>query len=61
MEKQMLTLKETAAYLNICQNTVRRMIADNEIYFLKVRGQYRIPLKNLEGWVDKKLVKAEVA
>lgn len=56
MERQMLSVKEVAEYFGVSTKTVNRMIEDNQIIFLKVRGQLRIPIKNLEGWVDKKLV-----
>jgi excisionase family DNA binding protein len=61
MEKQMLTVSEVAVYFGVSQKTVRRMIDDNEIAFLRLRGHLRIPLKNLEGWVDKKTINKKTA
>lgn len=55
-KKQFLSVKETADYFGVSECTVRRMIADREITFLKIRGQLKISIRHLEGWVDRHLV-----
>ena len=59
--KQMLSIKEVAQHLDVSEDTVYRMIQQREIGYLKIRNQFRIPLRTLEEWIDRRLVKVHRA
>lgn len=53
---ELLTVKETAAYLRTSLQQVRRMIREGDLFAVKVGREYRIPLSALveflEGYSD---------
>ena len=44
---ELLTVKETAAYLRTSLQQVRRMIREGDLFAVKVGREYRIPLSAL--------------
>lgn len=43
-EKAMLSVKQLAEHLNISEATVRTLMAENKIPYLKIKGIYRFDL-----------------
>ncbi len=50
VEGGFLTLKQTAAKLNVSTRTVRRLVAARRIPFLRVGNQLRFPVDLLDQW-----------
>lgn len=48
------TIAEVAAHLKISQKSVRRYIASNKLNAVKIGGAYRIPVKALEAFINRK-------
>jgi len=46
-----MTVKDTAEYLKVSEPTVYRMIKDNQIPVIKVRGKYRFFKKALDEFL----------
>jgi excisionase family DNA binding protein len=55
----LLTVKEVAQKLNVSTRTVERMMEDGKIAFIKIGKCVRMREEHLEGWLDKKTVKAK--
>ncbi len=51
-----LTVEDVAALLRISSTTVRRMISNREIRFLKIRGSIRIELKDVQAYAKESVV-----
>lgn len=49
---QLLSLKQAAAYLNVSTRTLMRRINSREIAFVKVFGQYRFKIEDLEKFIE---------
>ena len=49
---ELLTVKETAAYLRTSLQQVRRMIREGDLFAVKVGREYRIPLSALAQFLD---------
>lgn len=47
----LLSIKQAAEYLNISSRTIVRHIASRQIAFVKVFGQYRFRLEDLEKFI----------
>jgi excisionase family DNA binding protein len=58
--QKLLTVKETAAYLNVHEMTVRKMMSKREIPFIKKKGiGIRIRIEDLDTWLSADLHVAE--
>lgn len=51
----LLTKKEVAENLTVSIRSIDRMISAQELRAIKVRGSIRIPLKEVENYIDKQL------
>ena len=49
---ELLTVKETAAYLRTSLQQVRRMIREGDLFAVKVGREYRIPLSALAEFLE---------
>jgi len=52
MENLLLTVNETAEALGVSQSTIREMIREGGLPWLKVRRALRIPKPQLLAWID---------
>ena len=52
---EIFTISETAEYLKISDQTLRRMIREKEIKSFKARGQYLIRQMDIDQWIRKQL------
>lgn len=53
MEKKLLTVQEASEFLNCHTQTVRKLIREREIPFVKKKGLgYRLKPDDLEKWLD---------
>ena len=52
-QTELLTLKEVAALLKVCVKTVRRIIKENDVPVIVVRGQIRLRADHLPLLVKK--------
>lgn len=52
----LLTVKETAAFLKVSRVQVRRMIRNGDLAAVKVGREYRIPLAVLKEFVETHLI-----
>lgn len=48
----LLSLKQAAAYLNVSTRTLMRRINSGEMTFVKVFGQYRFKIEDLEKFIE---------
>ena len=55
MDKEILTLAETANYLKVSEKTVRRLIDDDAIPCAKVGGQWRFMKPMLQNWLQSQM------
>lgn len=53
MSDVMLTVAQAAEYLKVCDKTVRRLIAKQELAASKVGNSWRIQLKDIEEYLTK--------
>ena len=51
---ELLTVKETAAYLRTSLQQVRRMIREGDLFAVKVGREYRIPLSALAEFLEER-------
>jgi excisionase family DNA binding protein len=51
-ERRLITVKEAAAYLNISQSTVYRMLARGEITALKIGSDWFFEYAKIDQWLD---------
>ena len=51
----LLTKKEVAENLTVSIRSIDRMISAHELRAIKVRGSIRIPLKEVENYIEKQL------
>ncbi len=51
----LLTKKEAAENLTVSVRSIDRMISTQELCAIKVRGSIRIPLTEVENYIDKQL------
>ena len=51
---ELLTVKETAAYLRTSLQQVRRMIREGDLFAVKVGREYRIPLSALLEFLEER-------
>ena len=47
-----LTIKDTAAFLGVSDPTIRRMIANDELHANRVLTRWRIPKWAVESWLN---------
>ena len=59
MIKEILTLKETAAYLRVNPRTIHGMVEANEIPYFRVGNRYRFLKSRLIQWMWDKTNKGE--
>lgn len=52
---QFYTVKEIADILKLSTQQIRRMLRDKEIPAIKLGNEWRIPKKEFEEWVKKKM------
>lgn len=52
--EELLTLEEVARILKVSVQTVRRMIDENELKAIKIRGQWRVKREDLQDYIDRK-------
>ncbi|OPG98649.1 hypothetical protein B2I21_09935 [Chryseobacterium mucoviscidosis] len=55
------TVKETAAYLKLSPDTVRKMMKGNEIDYFEQRGQFYCRQTDLNRYVASKIIKKKEA
>jgi len=55
MEKEVLTIAETASYLKVSEKTIRRLIDDGAIPCAKVGGQWRFMRTMLVYWLQSQM------
>jgi excisionase family DNA binding protein len=55
--KEFLSVRETAFFLNISEKSVRRMIDSAEISCYKIRGCFRLRKKDIEKYLAKSTLK----
>ena len=48
-EKELLTVKETAEFLGVCEKTIYKLIKNGTIFALKVGKSLRVPKSRLIG------------
>ena len=46
------TTKELSEYLKIAEQTIRRWIMNNEIYYVRIHNVIRFRLSEVEAWID---------
>ena len=49
---RMTNIRDLAAYLKFSEDTIRRLIKNHEIPFIKIRGAYRFDLDQIEAWIE---------
>ena len=54
-KKQLLTLKETALFLNIKESRIRSAIFQNEIPYIKIGRLIRFNVSDLDKWIESTL------
>jgi excisionase family DNA binding protein len=57
--QKLLTIKDVADRLQVAEVTVRKWQEQGKITFIKLPQGIRIREEHLEGWLDKKTVKAK--
>lgn len=55
------TVKETAAYLKLSADTVRKMMKNNELDYFEQRGQFYCRQTDLDRYIASKIVKRKDA
>ena len=53
MNNDILTVNQTAEYLQVCDKTIRRMIAKNELPASKVGKAWRIQRIDIEKYLER--------
>jgi hypothetical protein len=60
VERELISLRETAVKLDVCEKTVRRMTDDGELGpVVKVRGSTKLFVKNVRAYVERLELEAE--
>lgn len=52
MENDILTIKQTAEYLQVCDKTVRRLIASKQLPASKVGKAWRIKANDINEYME---------
>ena len=52
MDNDILTILQTAKYLQVCDKTVRRLIAKKELQASKIGRSWRIKKKDIEEYLN---------
>ena len=52
-EDEYLTTEEAAKLLKLHRDTVRRLIRERKLPYVKVGSQYRLRRKDLEAWLER--------
>jgi excisionase family DNA binding protein len=55
----LLTIKQVAQKLQVSERTIERWMEEGKISFVKLGKCVRMREEHLEGWIDKKTVKAK--
>ena len=55
MEKNILTLAETAQYLKVSEKTIQRLIGTDDIPCVRVGGQWRFIQSSLDHWLEARM------
>ncbi len=55
MEKNILTLAETAQYLKVSEKTIQRLIGTHDIPCVRVGGQWRFLQSSLDHWLEARM------
>jgi excisionase family DNA binding protein len=55
----LLTIKQVAEKLQVSRATINRWMEDKTITFIKVGKCVRFREEHIEGWLDKKTIKAQ--
>ncbi len=53
MSDTILTISQTAAYLKVCDKTVRRLISKKELVASKVGNSWRIQKDDIDQYLNK--------
>lgn len=53
MQVDIFTIQQAAKYLQVCDKTVRRLIAKNELIASKVGKSWRIKKEDIDGYLEK--------
>ena len=48
------TTKGLSEYLKIAEQTIRRWVMNNEIYYIRIHNVIRFRLSEVEAWIDEK-------
>lgn len=56
MDDEILTIKEVAVYLKLTEKTAYRLAAEGDIPGFKVGGSWRFRRREIEKWLDEKLI-----
>ena len=60
VERELISLRETAVVLDVCEKTVRRMGDDGELGpLVKVRGSSKLFVKHVRAYVERLELEAE--
>lgn len=51
-ERKCYSLEEVIVMLDVCRNTLMKLIRGNEFPYLKIGGVYRIPKESFDRWLD---------
>ena len=51
-ERKCCSLEEVMVMLDVCRNTLMKLIRGNEFPYLKLGGVYRIPKESFDRWLD---------
>lgn len=52
LDRMALRMSEAAELLGLSPDTVKRMVTDGQLPYVRLRGSVRIPRKQLEEWID---------
>ena len=55
-DNSVLSVKTLSKYLGVSASTIRKLVKSNEIPYLKIEGQYRFFMPNVQDWLDGKTI-----
>jgi excisionase family DNA binding protein len=50
------SVKQAAGELNVSPRTVWRMVENNELPYIRVRGRIQIPVEAVKQWIDENMI-----
>lgn len=60
-EPMLLKISQVAPALNLCQETIRRLVRAGKLPHTRINGRIRIPVRALESWIAANTTEATVA